>query len=699
MYATQVNHILRRGTQANSVASVAVARPSAEERKAKGQLLVLLEVPGSSARLQVAVDEFLRAVEGAYYGGPAEDPEASLEQALRTANASLPNLCSHDRRWPERTSMAVVAFLGEQVYFATAGSVWGVLITPTRTSTVTENGSRAATVNPLKPFSSIASGPLQPDSTVCFATLTLLDYVAQEKFRKMCADLTPLEVVQRLEDLLGQASPQLNIGAIIIRRTPAGADVPSRDELRPLPAAAPTSQRSMHQLADRRQATAQLLSSPSLRQSIGSRLTNAAAAARRAATALATPQLWSRLASSARRSASVARAAVATGRTRFTAAASYRWPPSAWLTGLALAASRPVRWIRGLRPLQQLILAVIAAAAVALAAGTQWQQVQIARRVPPLSAELVAGITASLDNATNALIYGDEGAAAVALGQAAKTIDGVDSRQTNDPALPPLRSRLEDLRRRLSRAVPLANLGTVATFPDQQPRGLALASGGLWTTTGAGLVRVSLDGSTEVAANAIPAGTPVAAEGGTAYAAADEVTEANANSSRAYPWQKLPEHADTVSIAAYGGRLYALASDGRIYRYRRSGGAFGQGTAWVRGQPTGSGSAIAVDGAVYVLTPTGVIRYSQGNPSPLNLTATYPPLADARAFAVGSRNLYLLEPSQRRLVAINKQTGRVEQQFTSDELAAATAVAVADDERTAYVVAGAAVRSVDLTAR
>jgi hypothetical protein len=700
MYATQVNYLLRRGTQAASVASVAVARPNAEECEAKGQLVLLLEVPGSSARLQVAVDEFMRSIESAYYNGPANEPEAGLEQALRVANVGLPALCSHDKRWPERTSMAVLAYCGDQVYFATTGSIWGVLITPTRIATVTENGNRAATVNPLKPFSSIASGPLQPDSTVCFATLTLLDYIAQEKFRKLCADLPPLGVVQQLETLLSQASPQLNIAAIIVRRTPAGADIHPVSSS-PLPPTAPTSQKSIHQLANQRQATAQLLSAPSLRQSLGHRLTSANAALRRAIAAITTPQLWADLTRSAKRSAAVARTAVATSRTRFTAVASYRWPPAAWITGLSLMVSGTIRWIRGLRSAQKLIVALVAAAIIALAGGIQWQQLRLAQRVPPVSASLLASISSNLDSATNALIYGDEGVAATALNDAKRQFDGVDPKQVVDSSLQPLRQRLVDLQRRLGRTVPISNLGVVASFPDQQPVGLALTNDILWTVTGAGLVKIDLsDGITTVASNVVSTGTLLAAEGSTAYAAGStDVTEANDITVRTYPWQRLDEHNSTVAIAAYGSRLYALASDGNIYRYRRSGDTFAQGTAWLRSQPAGTGSGIVVDGAVYVLTPNNVLRYSQGNASPLSIAGVYPPLSDIQAFAVGNRALYLLEPSQKRLVAINKQTGRVEQQFTSDDLGAATALAVADDERTAYVVVGATVRSVDLTAR
>lgn len=697
MYATQVNYLLRRGTQAGSVASVSVARPSPEEREAKGQLLVLLEVPGSSARLQVAVDEFLRSVEAAYYAEQAADPEASLEQALRVANAGLPSLCSHDRRWPERTSMAVFAYRGDQVYFATAGSVWGALMTPTRVSTVTENGSRAANVNPLKPFSSIASGPLQPDSTVCFATLTLLDYIAQEKLRKVCSDHPPLAAVQQLDDLLSHASPALNIAAIVVRRIPVGAEQPAT---RPATAAAaPASQRSMHQLADRRQATAQLLSEPSLRQSLGSRLSGGVAAARRTFGLLAEPETWANLRRAASRRAAVAGAATATLRGKLSSAASYRWPPSAWITGLALACSRPVRWVRSLRSTQQIIVALLAVAVATLAAGTQWQLGQIALRVPALGPEATTGIAASLDSATNALIYGDEPAAAAALEDVARRLAAIDPRQANDPSLAPLRERQAELQRRLSRSVPLPSLGTVAAFPDQQPSGLALADGYLWTVTGSGLVRVGLDGSAEVASNGVPTGAALGG-GEVAYAVAgDQVTEADADAARTFTWQRVPEQAGAVAVASYAGRLYSLAGDGGVYRYRRTGDTFGQGAAWLKNAPASAGTAIAVDGAVYVLTPTGVVRYSQGNYSPLGSSAAYPALADVRAMAVGSRALYLLEPSQRRIVVLNKQTGRVEQQFTSDELAAATAVAVADDERTAYVVAGAAVRSVDLTAR
>jgi hypothetical protein len=216
MYATQLNHLLQRGAHATSLAAVLIARPNAEEREAKGQLALLLEVPGNSARLQVAANEFLKHVEAAYYNGPAMEPEASLEQALRQANAGLGAVAGLlDKRWPEKTTMVVFVHHGDQVFFATAGSAWGVLLTPQRVASITDSGNRHANVNPLKPFSAISSGPLQPDSVACFASLTLLDYIAQEKFRKLVWELPPLGVVQRLEELLSQASPQLNIMALM----------------------------------------------------------------------------------------------------------------------------------------------------------------------------------------------------------------------------------------------------------------------------------------------------------------------------------------------------------------------------------------------------------------------------------------------------------------------------------------------------
>jgi hypothetical protein len=703
MYATQLNHLLQRGAHASSLATVLVARPNPEERESKGQLALLLEVPGNSARLQVAVNEFLKHVEATYYNSPSDDPESSLERALRQANVSLGAVAGMlDKRWPEKTTMIVLVHHDDQVYFATAGSAWGVLLTPNRITTITDNGNRHANVNPIKPFSAISSGSLQPDSVACFANLTLLDYIAQEKFRKLCWEMPPLGVVQRLEELLGQASPQLNIMVLIIRRMAMGETVRQNQpestigqQLEPS-----TSERSLHKLASQRGATAQLLSVPSLRQSLGSKLYSATSKLKKVSRLLISPTTWTTAATKARRSLLVARTAMSNNAQRVTATSVYWWPPRAWLTAMSLGLSKIIRWLRQINRIQRTIFVVVILACLGLAVGVMLKDINRRNNISTLPLGFATDIASTLNSATNSLIYGNEQQAIAAITSVRQRLDNLDSKQQVDASLTPLKQQLNDLQKRLSRVIDLGNLAILATFPNQTTYGLALANNNLWTITGAGLIRIDLtNGSSTVMANNVTTNASLDGENKLAYAASNNnvimVTGATVTN---LAWQKLATHQSTVAIMPYNARLYALDPNGQVFRYQRSGQTFDSGVNWLKQPPVSTGLDIAVDGSVYLLTSNNIMKFTQGKSVNFNLPGLYPALTQAVKFAVGTKAIYILEPKNQRIIVLTK-TGQLDHQYSSPDLASATALTVDTGERAAYVATGATVRRIDLNAR
>ena len=703
MYATQLNHLLQRGAHASSLATVLIARPNPEERELKGQLALLLEVPGNSARLQVAVNEFLKHVEAAYYNSSSDNPESSLEQALRLANLNLNAIAGMlDKRWPEKTTMVVLVHHDDQVYFATAGSAWGVLLTPSRVTTITDSGNRHVNVNPIKPFSAISSGPLQPDSVACFASLTLLDYIAQEKFRKLCWELPPLGVIQRLEELLGQASPQLNIMVLIIRRMAMG-ETPLQNQpestigqqLEPS-----TSERSLHKLASQRGATAQLLSVPSLRQSLSDKLYSATSKLKKVSRLLTSPATWRATVTKVRRSLLVARTAMSNNAQRVTATSAYWWPPRAWLTAISLGLSKIIRWLRQVSRVQQTIFIIVILACLGLAVGVMLKDINRRNNISTLPLGFATDIASTLNSATNSLIYGDEQQAIAAITSIRQRLDNLDSKQQADASLTSLKQELDDLQKKLSRVIDLGNLAILATFPNQTTYGLALANNNLWTVSGAGLIRIDLtNGSSTVIANSLTTNASLGGENKLMYAASNNnvimVTGATVTN---LAWQKLATHQSTVAIMPYNARLYALDTNGQVFRYQRSGQTFDNGANWLKQPPVSTGLDIAVDGSVYILTSNNIIKFAQGKPASFNLPNLYTPLTQATKFAVGTKAIYILEPNNQRIIILTKP-GQLDRQYSSPDLAKATAITVDTGERTAYVAAGATVRRIDLSAR
>lgn len=699
MYATQLNHLSVQGSRATTWGHIWLAHPGRTNYNAKGQLMVLLELPSTNARLQVAAADLITGIEEAYYGDPQDSLELSLEAALRRANAELPALAAgFSKRWADTTRAVVAVHRDDLLVFATVGSVWTFLLTPHRTTTVTDGG-RHTTVNPLKPFSSLTSGHLPQNSAVCFTTGTLLDYVSTEKLRKLCVQMSPLGVTQRLEELLEDASPQLNVLTIILRRsavntsTSGAADVPD---------VAMTSERSIQTLAARRDHAATLTGVPSLRQSLSRRTAGASRLLLAAWAAVRNPALWRAAKTRVTRQAAVIGTTVRNTGSRARRLAPYLWPPQRWLRGAAVVASNP---IRKARRLNRYAIATVAVATIAAVAVAQGIIVQLSNRQGnvALSAEWQQSASASAEEATSALIYGDEERAAAALTSLGSLLSSLSEAQHNLAEAAEASQTYAELSRQLGRFVDVPSLGSVGSFPAGPISHLALSQGRLWAATSAGLTALEVaTGSTTAPSAQAAEPVPVAAADRTVVAVTASgalVSEAGRPATTLAIGRAAGHKVDTAA-ALYLGRLYVLDGPaGQLFRYRRRADGFLEATAWLSA-PAAPGQlrGVAIDGQAYLLTSSGVERYTQGAKDDLRLAGIWPPAQQLTHLAASGSYLYLLEPSQARIITVSKKTGQLERQYRSAALSGATALAV-DGDRVAYVAVGQQVLSLDLTQR
>ncbi len=142
----------------------------------------------------------------------------------------------------------------------------------------------------------------------------------------------------------------------------------------------------------------------------------------------------------------------------------------------------------------------------------------------------------------------------------------------------------------------------------------------------------------------------------------------------------------------YNSRYYALTpSKNQIYRYNRALNSFGTGQPWITEDLDLSDAvSLSIDGNIYVLEKDGqVLKLLSGKPVDFKLETVDPPLNDCTKLSVSREEnfLYVLEPSQKRLVVFDK-TGQFLTQYTSDQFDNLSDFIVDEANKTIYVLNG-----------
>lgn len=157
-----------------------------------------------------------------------------------------------------------------------------------------------------------------------------------------------------------------------------------------------------------------------------------------------------------------------------------------------------------------------------------------------------------------------------------------------------------------------------------------------------------------------------------------------------------------VDIAVFGTRLYTLdVANKQVFRHQKSGDdTFGAGAGWITDSTVDvkDGVSFAIDGSVYVLRGNGqVVKLSSGTKDAFALTVMDPALdAATQIFAdENTKNIYILDPSDHRLVAVDKQ-GKLVAQYTSDSFNNLKDMLIDEPNKKAYLLNGSQVFAVDL---
>ena len=151
---------------------------------------------------------------------------------------------------------------------------------------------------------------------------------------------------------------------------------------------------------------------------------------------------------------------------------------------------------------------------------------------------------------------------------------------------------------------------------------------------------------------------------------------------------------DWQDLAVYANNVYILETDnesGQIRKFPSTGGGLGAATAWfpVPQVELQNATNLTIDGTIFVITADGTIaRFLQGQQTDWSPTTIEPSLNNPSDIYtnIDSDHVYITDPSENRLIVLNKSNGALITQYQSEAFSGLRDVVVDEDNAQAFLL-------------
>ncbi|HKY74084.1 MAG TPA: hypothetical protein VJ246_02095 [Patescibacteria group bacterium] len=163
---------------------------------------------------------------------------------------------------------------------------------------------------------------------------------------------------------------------------------------------------------------------------------------------------------------------------------------------------------------------------------------------------------------------------------------------------------------------------------------------------------------------------------------------------------KKEERPDILRLFGTNAYVY-FKETGDFQKLSAQGTGYGEGSSWFRttqGLDKKTITSVAIDGRVWIGTSDGkIFVLAQGSKVSFSVTGMLQPFDSAITLFTSedNDNIYVLEPNKQRVVILTK-TGEYQKQFISKDLSTVSDMIVSPDGKTAFLVSGSVVYSLDL---
>lgn len=211
---------------------IAIENPENVSLENLGTILGIFEITDESEDSSYIVNYLISVIKKEYFSKPKRGPIESLEAALNKANLALSKLAEHENiNWIGQFNAVCAVFEKGNFYFSKTGETSVLLLRSHTLTDISREITPADTANPLKTFVDIVSGKLEEKDKIILSTNEIFEIFSAEEIKRSALKFSPDEFVQFLQTALVN---ELERVAVLV------ADVIQKEKEEPAYVPAPT---------------------------------------------------------------------------------------------------------------------------------------------------------------------------------------------------------------------------------------------------------------------------------------------------------------------------------------------------------------------------------------------------------------------------------------------------------------------------
>lgn len=271
--------------EGRSTIRVYLSEPTPLEEKNLGMVFLVSEIDSDNDANNTIIDTIIDEIETQYYHSDTFDIEPAFEHALKIANAKVAELVQeYGEDWLQNINIIAGVKKEHTVVFTTAGRVMAMMTHDDNIIDIIDaTKGKGEVLDPEKFFNNTVNGDLPKNSILFFGTDKILDYLSQEKIKRVLRDNGIEDSIEQFDQLLKETTGSTNFAGLLFaagnkRPKSSAAPLPEMDITAQKPHAAdPALNRahdSMSKLVGQETRTEELLSSsiwPSLKKAVSER--------------------------------------------------------------------------------------------------------------------------------------------------------------------------------------------------------------------------------------------------------------------------------------------------------------------------------------------------------------------------------------------------------------------------------------------
>ncbi|OGY83741.1 MAG: hypothetical protein A3F54_05165 [Candidatus Kerfeldbacteria bacterium RIFCSPHIGHO2_12_FULL_48_17] len=208
-----------------SICHTYISDPTPLEEKNLGRIFVLIEEHNHNEFAQELFKKIVETLDYEYYHGTDFDMEIAFENALQKLNHTLQELSSeYGDDWLSGFSAVISVLKGEKTHFSAAGRAQAFLIQKDKIIDILSQGSSGGNINPVRIFSSILSGDLRKNSSLLLGTESILEYLSQDRIRRLVNETDSEGVMKKFDSLLRGNASSTNFACVLIKMKNVSAE-------------------------------------------------------------------------------------------------------------------------------------------------------------------------------------------------------------------------------------------------------------------------------------------------------------------------------------------------------------------------------------------------------------------------------------------------------------------------------------------